>query len=96
MHSKGTENAAYAPGRYRIFTMPVQGCSRTDKQQRRDKMQFGGIGKPVMVCNKCHKTIRINPRYKTVGGIEYNYFTCKKCGEAYVISATDEALRHDI
>lgn len=49
-----------------------------------------------IVCNKCHKTVNIKPRYKTVGSIEYNYFTCKKCDETYVISATDEALRQSI
>ena len=53
-------------------------------------------GKPAVVCNKCHKTVNIKPRYKTVGSIEYNYFTCKKCDETYVISATDEALRQSI
>jgi len=49
-----------------------------------------------VVCNKCHKIVNIKPRYRTDGGIEYNYFTCKKCGETYVISATDEALRRNI
>ncbi|MFG6349568.1 MAG: hypothetical protein K1W15_12775 [Lachnospiraceae bacterium] len=57
---------------------------------------FTRRGKPVVVCNKCHKIVNIKPRYRTDGGIEYNYFTCKKCGETYVISATDEALRRNI
>ena len=57
---------------------------------------FTRRGKPVVICDKCHKVVNIKPRYKTFGGIEYNYFTCKKCGGTYVISVTDEALRRNI
>ncbi|MDE6616404.1 MAG: hypothetical protein K2K35_07535 [Lachnospiraceae bacterium] len=52
--------------------------------------------KPVVVCNKCNKMVNIKPRNKTVGNIEYSYFKCKRCGETYVISVTDENLRQSI
>lgn len=54
-------------------------------------------GKPLIICDKCHKAInKVKPGYKKVGEIEYRYWRCKHCGAVYVISATDEALRQSI
>ena len=52
--------------------------------------------KNIAICDKCGKNTKINHKYKRVGELEYRYFRCKRCGEVYVISVTDEELRKEI
>lgn len=52
--------------------------------------------KQIVKCDKCGRNIKINPRYKRVGDLEYRYFSCRRCGAVYIVSVTDEALRQEI
>lgn len=64
----------------------------TKEEKRKVKRKV----KNIVRCNTCGRNIRINHRYKRVGELEYRYFGCKRCGSVYVISVTDEFLRHEI
>jgi len=52
--------------------------------------------KATAQCDKCRKNIRVRIKDKSVGELQYRYFSCWACGAVYVIDVTDEALRQEI
>jgi len=52
--------------------------------------------KAITQCDKCRKNIRVRIKDKSIGELQYRYFSCWACGAVYVISVTDEALRQEI
>ena len=50
-----------------------------------------------IICDKCGAVME-NPIQRSIrtGDIEHTYFICKTCGEPYLISTTDSALRRNI
>lgn len=52
--------------------------------------------KQIVKCDRCGRNLKIDPRYKRVGDLEYRYFRCRRCGAVYVVSVTDGALRQEI
>ncbi len=49
-----------------------------------------------VICDKCHRHIKIQLKRKKKGDLEYRYFTCKYCNTSYVVSATDPPLRREM
>ncbi|MCM1217535.1 MAG: hypothetical protein NC331_13980 [Lachnospiraceae bacterium] len=55
-----------------------------------------GKARQVAKCDGCSRNIKITPRYKRVGDLEYRYFSCRRCGAVYIVSVTDETLRQEV
>lgn len=47
-----------------------------------------------MICNACRKRTKILELNKRMeGDLEIQYITCSTCGQEYIVSLTDQALR---